>query len=315
MNKKINFDFLLIIFGFLFFCNSNILSQKENRKDLNLKGNVKSFKLIHKNFTVQRDSLVEFMPADNDPFWFKGFTDHSYLFDTRGQTLEYCTYDVDDAYVNLTKFFYDEKGKLIKQEFSSDRQKRGYLEFEYDERGRINCIIRSDENDNVTDIIFHLRDSHQSLPLYRSSNNIWVYDYDQNGKCIEEKSYSPSGKLVFRHIFFYDANQRVELMTSYDENNIQNLSIRYEYDKRGNVSQITNVTPVKYTKELISCDSLSNETTRTITETFLQDKNTIRNRFSNVYIYDDNLNWYKKYCFHNGKPSYMQERDIVYYTK
>ncbi len=315
MNKKINFDLLLFIFFLSFTVTINCYGQKENRDELNLKGEVKSFKLIHKNFIVTRDTLIEFMPADNDPFWFKGFTDYSYNFDRKGFTLEYRTYDVDDAYVNLTSFNYDEKGRLVKQEFSSDRQKRGYIEIEYDERGRVNCIIRSDEQDNVTDIIFHLREAYQSLPLYRSSNNIWVYDYDQNGKCTEEKSYSPSGKLIFRHVFFYDDKERVELMTSYDDTNTQNLSIRYEYDSIGNITQITNVTPVKFTKETIVSDSLSNEVLRVITETYLQDMKSVKNRFSNVYIYDDYNNWYKKYCFHNGTPSYMQERTIEYFGK
>ena len=75
-----------------------------------------------------------------------------------------------------------------------------------------------------------MRESHQRLPLYRSKNNIWVYDYEQQGRCSEERSYSPAGKLVFRHVFFNDLLDRVEIMTSYDQNNSQNIYVSYKYD-------------------------------------------------------------------------------------
>ena len=282
LNTLLKFLFITVFFSIGIYAHS----QKENLKELNLKGDVKYLKVINQNFKVMNDSIVEFMPADNDPFWFKGFTDISYSFDNNGYTQEYKTYDVDDAYVNLTQFIYDNNYRLVKQKFSSDKQNRGYLEIEYDERDRINCIVRTDENENVTDIIFHLREAHMRLPLYRSNNNIWVYNYDHDGKCIEEKSFSPSGKLVFRHIFFYDENDKVELMTSYDHNDIQNLSISYKYDSIGNVSQIINITPNKFVKEVIGVDTLSNEISREITELYFAENKKNRNLFVNIYIYD-----------------------------
>ena len=312
MRKKIVSSFLLIIFTFI---HISLYSQKENLRELNLKGQVKYMKTIHKNFFLKNDSIKEYMPEDNDPFWFRGYTDFSYNFDQNGYTKEFRTFDIDAAYVNLTKFTFDKDYKLIKQEFSSDNHKRGYLEIEYDDRDRINCIIRSDENDDVTDIIFHLRESHQRLPLYRSKNNIWVYNYDNNGLCIEEKSYTPAGKLVFRHVFFYNNNGKVELMTSYDHDNIQNLSVSYKYDSNGNVSQIVNITPTKFIKEVIKSDTLDNEISRNIIEKYFIDNKKIQNSFINIYLYDSNNNWYKKYCYYNNEPSYMQERKIEYYSR
>ena len=266
----------------------------------------------HKKFIVENDSLIEIDVADNDPFWFKGFIDDYYLFNKDGNTSEYQSYMHDDADVNRTIYGYDKHKNLTSQKFVSDRVPKGSMRFEYD-NDKIRCVIRYDERDSVTDKIYHIRDKYDEAPLNDGHNNIWLYTYDLNGLCREEKSIKPSGKTNFRHVFFYDDKNRKIRMISFDDNNQQNLSMGYNYDSNDKINRVISTSLKKFIRTDIEYDEFQNELLKRITEQDLASNIITESELKYVYEYDSNDNWIKCFCFLDEEPIYLQIRKIVYY--
>lgn len=302
-----------------------------NKEEANLKGEVRSIKTNHLKIQMEGDSIWGEIAEDSDPFWFKGYVDEAYSFDREGRTLEYHAYFTDDADDNKTQNIYNKNGILTEQRYFADRRKTGRITYDYDEEGRITLVTRYDEKDNITDLIYHLRNPHETLPLHRSSNNIWIYRYNAQGKCSEEKCLFPDGRTNFRHLFFYDQNGRQTQMISFDSQNNQQSSQSYRYTPNGKISSIRYVSPVKSRITNYWFDAEGNETKCHITETDLQEferqskatPNTQQQpeernfrsitETSSKYIYDDNGNWTERYVFLNGEPQFMQKREVIYW--
>lgn len=307
-------------------------AQWQNRSEANLKGSVRSVKLNHLKFMTEGDSIWGEKAPDNDPFWFKGYVDESYLFDRDGKTTEYHAYFTDDADDNKTQNIYDKEGKLREQRYFADRRKRGRILYDYDDEGRIILVTRYDEKDDITDLIFHLRTPHSALPLHRSKNNIWTYKYNDKGECIEEKCLFPNGKTNFRHLYFYDDRGRQIQIITFDGKNRQQSTQSYKYNKQGLISSIRYVSEIKSKISNYWFDAEGNEVRSQITEVDLQKLNpvltkmeeeTVRKRnlkeyhsvteTTNKYIYDDNGNWIERYFYVQDVPQFVQVRQIDYW--
>lgn len=320
-----------ITFLFLFLSVVEGNAQWLTRKEANLKGEVKNIKLNHLKIQMEGDSIWGEKVADNDPFWFKGYIDEAYSFDKEGRTLEYHAYFTDDADDNKTQNIYNKAGLLAEQRYFADRRKTGRITYDYDDEGRITLVTRYDEKDNITDLIYHLRNPHAPLPLHRSDNNIWIYRYDLEGRCTEEKCLFPDGSTNFRHLIFYDEAGRQSQMISFDSRNNQQSTQSYRYTPDGRIRSVRYVSPVKSRITNYWFDAEGNETKSQITETDLQEfekskKNTSTHttqldekNFRTVtqtvskYLYDENGNWTERYLFVNGEPQFMQQREINYW--
>ncbi|MEG1587349.1 MAG: hypothetical protein RR346_10790 [Bacteroidales bacterium] len=321
---------------------ASCFAQWANRKEANLQADVRMLKMIHMKIMTEGDSVWAEKAPDSDPFWFKGYVDEAYLFDREGRTTEYHAYFTDDADDNKTLNLYDKEGKLIEQRFYADRRKTGSMGYEYDNENRISTVIRYDETDNITDLIYHIRDPHAPIPLHKSKNNVWIYTFDLQGRCTEEKCLFPDGRTNFRHIFIYNEDGRQAQMISFDNNNKQQSTNSYRYDADGRVKSIHYVSPVKTTTTRYQFDEFGNETNCKIVESNLQkiDKSTLaglegavsayqlneetqayeKNKSlrmttetRSVYTYDEKGNWIERYFYINDIPQFMQKREITYW--
>lgn len=304
-------------------------AQWQNKEEANLKGKVRNVKLNHLKILMEEDSIWAEVAADNDPFWFNGYIDEAYSFDRDGRTLEYHAYFTDDADDNKTQNIYDKNGVLTEQRYFADRRKTGRIAYDYDINGKITLVTRYNEQDSITDLIFHLRDPHAPLPLYRSGNNIWIYRYDLQGKCTEEKCLFPDGRTSFRHLFFYDQNGRQTHMISFDGKNNQQSTQSYRYTDDGKIRSIRYLSPIKSRITNYSFDVEGNETKCEVIETDIQeferqaqanpekvpDEKDFRrvNITSSKYFYDENGNWTERYVWLNDEPKFMQQREITYW--
>lgn len=332
--------FLSVVF--LLLVVSNSFAQWQNLSEANLKGKVRLLKMTHMKINIAGDSVWAEKAADSDPFWFKGYVDEAYAFDKEGRTTEYHAYFTDDADDNKTVNLYDSAGRLSEQRFYADKRKAGRMSYEYDEEGRITSVTRYDENDNITDLIYHIRVPHAALPLHRSKNNIWIYSYDSQGRCTEEKCLFPDGRTNFRHLLFYDEAGRQSQMISFDSKNNQQSTNSYRYDEKGRIKAISYVSPVKISNTRYQFDEQGNEISCKITETNLQqldareladaetaissyqlnpeshsyEKNEslrMTTETSSRYVYDEEGNWVERYFYFNGEPQFMQKRELTYW--
>jgi YD repeat-containing protein len=277
------------------------------------------------------DSLYAEPAADNDPFWFNGYVDESYLFDRQGRTTEYHAYQTDDADDNKTLNRYDADGRLASQYFYGDRESRGHLAFSYDEAGRITAVTRFDARGDTADVIYHLRKPHEPIPLNRSKNNIWQYTYNPAGQVTEQTALFPDGRVNFRQVYFYDDRGRQTQVVTFDAAGQKQSSQSYRYNKQGLISSIRyvsglkmKITSYRYNPEgdeidmkqtevdlqALPADSLvSNQ--RLSAETL--GESTSLSHAESQYRYDDAGNWIERFYFLDGKPLFAQRREITYY--
>ncbi len=294
-------------------------AQYQNTQDGNLKGHVKSVKMIHQKVAMDGDSIWGENASDNDPFWFNGYVDTYYIFDSEGRTIEYHQYFTEDADDNKTLSRYDKSGLLKEQVFYSDKKKTGSMEFKHDSDGRITKVTRYDENGIETDCVHHIRKSFERLPVNKGHNNIWIYKYDSEGRCIEEKCLFPNGKINYRQIFFYDENGRQERMISFDHENIQNLSVSYQYDKKNRLNTIIRISPVKKSVTRYRYDMYDNVVYTRMREVDILSERGNEKKKDNCtessffYDYDDQDNWVQMIFSKDGQPEYIQKREIKYF--
>ncbi|MGL4292555.1 MAG: hypothetical protein ACRCSQ_03120 [Bacteroidales bacterium] len=320
----------------------HLFAQWATGKEGNLKGMVKSMKMSHLKIITLADSVWAEKAVDNDPFWFKGYIDEGYTFDKEGKTIEYHAYFTDDADDNMTRNIYDKSGRLIEQRYYADKRKTGSMTYEYNDEGKITFVTRYDENDKPSDMIFHIREAHASLPLHRSQNNIWIYTYDLNGTCKEEKCLFPDGRINFRHLFFYDEAGRQEKMVTFDGKNNQQSINSYKYDNDGRITSVRYLSNLKSTLTRFFFDDQGNEILCRIIDVDLQElpedawttqQTTLTGNTENlsdeelkklegsrkitetrsVYTYDEQGNWTERYFYVNDEPQYMQQRIYTYW--
>ncbi|MEG1617212.1 MAG: hypothetical protein RR202_12245 [Bacteroidales bacterium] len=296
-----------------------LYAQISNLKEGNLQGKVKSVKLNHRKVMVLGDSIWSESAADNDPFWFNGYIDTYFVFDREGRTSEYHTYFDADADDNKTLNIYNEEGLLKEQRFSADGRKNGSMKYKYDGKGRITEVVRYDAKGEETDRISHIREPHRRIPKGRGHNNIWVYNYDENDRCIEEKCLLPNGRISFRNIFFYDEEGRQTTSVFFDKDNIQNVTTSFDYDPQGRIKSIIKISPTKKLVTRYKYDEFNNiiyTRTREVdvpSERGKDEKEDRSSESSFVYQYDETGNWIQKIVYNNGVPEYIQEREITYY--
>lgn len=311
-------QFILIYILFSAFIGT-VRAQYSNLKDANLKGNVRSVKLVHMKPETDGDSIWAEIAPDNDPFWFNGYVDTYYVFDREGRTSEYHTYFTEDADDNKTVNIYDKEGLLKEQRFFSDGRKMGSMQYAYDSERRIIKVLRFDENGEETDCVYHIRHNFERLPVNKGHNNFWVYKYDNDGRCIEEKCLFPDGRVNYRHIFFYDEKGRQERVITFDKDNMQNVSTSYQYDSKGRLSSAIRISPVKKSVTRYKYDMQDNviyTRSRDVdipSQRETEKKKDVCSESSFFYDYDDNGNWTELIFLKDGTPEYIQQREIKYF--
>ena len=308
-------------------------AQWKTRTEGNLRGNVRSVKLNFLKLVSEGDSLVAVTAADNDPFWFAGYVEESYLFDRSGRTTEYHAYQTDAADDNKTLNRYDADGRLAEQYFYADRQPLGHLSFSYDDLGRITTVTRYDADGLPTDVIYHLRSPHDPVPLYQSKNNIWQYTYNPDGLCTEQTALYPDGRVNFRQVYFYDDRGRQTQVVSFDGDNRKQSSQSYRYNRQGQISSIRYVSGLKMKITNYRYNNEGDETDMRQTEIDLQtlpqdslqadvrlspeaiEHSSTLSHIESSYSYDAAGNWTERRCIVDGKPLFAQQRVITYWPK
>lgn len=310
-------NLLVILIGYLII--QPVQAQISNLKEGNLRGKVKSVKLIHQKVIRQNDSIYGQTPPDNDPFWFKGYVDTYTIFDTIGRTIEYHTYFEADADDNKTLNFYDTNGLLKEQHFFADNRKTGSIKYKYDNTQRITEVKRFNEKGKLTDYIRHIRKPVKKIPRNRGKNNLWLYNYDTDGKCIEEKCILPDNKIGFRHQFTYDDKGRQKQSIYHDNDNIQSVTTSFDYDTRGRVQSIIRIGPVEKSISRFKYDLYDNIVYKRVRMVDIpsqrgktqKEEHCTETQF--VFTYDQFGNWIQRIVIQNDIPEYIQVREISYY--
>ncbi|MBK7965387.1 MAG: hypothetical protein IPK10_08930 [Bacteroidetes bacterium] len=136
------------------------------------------------------------------------------------------------------RFSYDEKSNLIKEEdYDENDQLSGYVEIDYDEENRETYVSRFNENSKM---ISQLHTEYDALgrikrKIAKSSHvRITTFDYDEQGRVIEESLSDQNDFVISRTRLMYDDEGRISEETIYETDLTRSgrdthLTNRYEY--------------------------------------------------------------------------------------
>ena len=163
----------------------------------------------------------------------------------------------------------------------------------------------------------------------------WLYEYDNNGKLLNENCYCPdslftksvhqydeksndiqnatylsNGDLIFKFIFKYDNNGYKIEGNSYGADGKHINRYVHKYNESGNKIEwieysLSNINE----KRTFKYDSHNNEIERNI----YNSDGSLRDNFIYEYMYDNKFNWTKKIEYKNHIASTITERNIIYF--
>ena len=133
-----------------------------------------------------------------------------YEYDQDGRLIRKSGQDLEEPGTELPETYeYDAAGNLIKQiVWNEDGTMEGWREFTYDEEGR-ETQQKNFRPDGTLD---------QEMSLFT-----WEYEYDAQGRIIDEKEIAPSGGTVAHNTYEYDAQGGLRKKTD------ETYHITYEY--------------------------------------------------------------------------------------
>lgn len=298
----------------LLFCLSSLgcFSQMNRESSLiknNLKGKIQSIK----NSTYKAEEYNGVI--------IKG-TKTERLFDT-----QYSNYDIYyNTFGNITqRNNYDEVGEL----YSND-----YFFYDQDNRKIEQYKVDTKKNKTFQTKILYLENtieinSYELPPELKSFEKEY---YNNSGKITEKKEFDSNGLLQKITVFEYDKNNNLIKMSFKNEGGLVEKFVDYNYDTNGVI-----MAEKRFENELIISDKVTQyDNKKEITEktNFVTNTRTkfIRNRIGDIILeqfykpinylktttkydikYDDYGNWITRITNINNIPSYIQERNIIYY--
>jgi YD repeat-containing protein len=225
----------------------------------------------------------------------------------------------DTVKSSFLKIFYDDFGKIIKQEqtlggFSEtgDSWIVGSYECKYNLQGKLINITNFGRPFQKYE--YDDRDNLLKIQMYDSEEIFghWIYKYDEQGNQTERAGYLDES-FVERWIMKYDADGKIveEYMVEEEPDSIPAYIIKsYDYDFYGN---LTNLKFSEVGKEKISINKYTyNENGDIIEDDEKNDFQGTETTTSYKYIYDKNKNWIQKKESINGQLCRYIERKIEY---
>lgn len=272
---------ILITIGFLAFANHIYGQQKKTDLTvMNLSGKVKSLTEKQYNPAIKSGEIEK---AELSII-------RTYYFSETGLKKEEAEESENipgEKNIDKILYKYDNMDRLIEQDKMKNESPSGKEIYKYDNKGNlIEKDIYDFEGKISNKVIFKNNGIGQKLTesQYYSNGNLCCtdnYKYDSNGNMIEKSSI---GGLLSKIIFKYDNKNRMVENNTYlngkfsskftvKYDNYNNIIEQLNYDENGRV----------YMKRV------------------------------NKYEFDKNQNWTKNIEYYNDQPSYIAEREIIYY--
>ena len=221
----------------------------------------------------------------------------------------------DNSQLDRVVLTYKGKNLVEKKSFNSQDNPTDRTTYTYDPKGR----LKGEE-------------------MYLNTEYVQVrnqYEYDAENRKISETRYSKD-KMIYKTVFAYDGKNVTKKETTAPSGAIEYRE-KSSYDKKGNLLEryIVDSADKSVTHEVCNYDANSNPTSvkvdvnnvpqSEILYTYDGHGNVTAVKISNGkgesldsreygYEYDDQGNWTKKSVIINGKPSFVAERKISYFT-
>ncbi|GJM51020.1 sugar-binding protein [Capnocytophaga catalasegens] len=258
-------------------------------KDLNLKGNVKTFKLTPYKAV---DYFGKIIKGNKQDFW-NG--DVVIVFDQEGFKTETNRYNKIGQLSQKVIYKYDEQGKRTTRDvYNSFGKVQVKFLYVYDDKGN--------------------KVAYNSYSPTGELNDTYSYVNDEKGRILEELWTKSDKSFGSKYTYKYDpkTNHLIETCQyTKSETEIDNCT-RYKYNnKTGLITEIEiyNSENVLIRKTVISYDEKGNEKSL---KNFNKDGDFIDEK-EYSYVYDNNGNWIERTEYVNQFPKSIIEREITYY--
>jgi hypothetical protein len=311
-------------------------------QNLNLKGNVKSFKQTSYEAI---DKFGNITKGKRSTMFVNCALDEYNIFNTEGKIIEQNKYFSDgklgsrhtfkydinimertendfsrgDGDVAIYTYTYDDNKNVLESKINSEFGEvmhkysykydgRGNLLEKYDE-GKLWSNYKYDSKGNLIEIF--------SFDYAGRITNKFICKYYDNGNNLEkeELSYSGDGVIYSQKTEKYDINGKISIYIQ-TYNGILDCKVKFRYDKKGNLAE-------RFEYRLKQ-KNVSSEECLAFSEKFKYDSR--NNLIEKVTTYDDgsnstekfkfdkNNNWIEKITFSSDIPTYIIERHIEYYN-
>lgn len=235
----------------------------------------------HEKHTYLDDTTILFTIILDSNFNVKRKIKFKYNFNKKLVKELWYTSDKKNDYKMILKY---KKGKLVKQIDKDLNENYYYLSnYQYDNYGFINKIEEF-ENDSLTSICVFQNDSlgkKLKIETYNSNNKlkeIVTNEYNKFGNQTTLVKCNANNKIISKIVYTYDIETNLIEETEFLEDRTRYKQYNMMGDEILSVSEITKDEIIVYT-----------------------------------YIYDENNNWIEKITYYNGKPTVIEEREILYY--
>lgn len=293
-------------------CNS---SKKENDWDKNdIKGKVKSITEISYEAKDRFGKIEKISRKRKYDFIY----DYQKKYDIEGYMIENKEFNSDGSLKSKIIYKYDDMGKLIEgNENNSDGSfLKCYINI-YNDKG---VIIETNYYNTIGNIEtkytykYDKRGNKIETNEYNSDGNIetkYIYKYDDKGNKVEENKYNSDGILKTKYIFKYDnKGYLLEKNTFYSEGLETITKYDYQFDDIRNKIISKNYLYENYSYKVVDIFDKSGNEVETI---FYDEYEVITSHYTYEYEFDEQKNWIKKIEFKNQTPTYLLEREIVYF--
>jgi uncharacterized protein YcfL len=304
-------NLILILYVILFVsCSDSKKNPKTEKTDLQkseLNGNVKSIE----------EKYFEGAEKFGEPVKTKLKNITIVLFDKSGKFIENKTLYPDGSLKGMNTYKYNKNGKLIEDKWFQSEGLEMYHIYKYDKKGNniednhyesngkliAKTINKFDLNNNEVDSRVYVSNG----SLYRKT--LSKFD-DDNFKIQEEVSEFDGSRLVVikKESMENDERGNVIKENSYDEKGNLEYFYMYNYDEKDNKLEETfskeggNIKKTNKHNKLGHCFEGVE---------YLND--VLKDKFINVFQYDNKGNWVKRIHYNNGVISSIDERKIKYY--
>ena len=220
--------------------------------------------------------------------------------------------DEKDSFIS-----FNEKGNKIERiEYTSDGKTYEKLSYLYDDKGYDTIIYNEKDSHNLIAKYVHKYDEKGNLIERRhynpdgSNDNIYTYKYDENKNLVEYNWFKKDGNFGSKDIYKYDTKGNMLEDATYKSDERLEWKITYEYNDSGNcVEENTYKGSKFYIKYLKKFDDKGNQ----IEIDLCKEDGTPYRKYYQKYEYDKNGNWVMQTQFEKDKPTYIYERELVYF--
>ena len=286
---RIKFLLLLLVTGMQAVAQigSNTRESKNNLKEMNLYGKVKTFKITPYKLV---DYFGKITKGEKQEFW-RG--DVVIVFDEKGYKAENNTYNKVGQLSQKVIYKYDDKGKRLSRDlYNSYGKLQMKFLYVYDNKGS--------------------KTAYNSYSPTGELNDSYLYKNDDKGRMLEEIWIKKDKSFGSKYTYEYDKLGKLSRMCQYtiSENQVDNCT-SYKYDNNGRIAEIEiySGNNALSRRSVITYDDKGNE--KEIK--YYDGKGIFLEERSYTYKFDNNGNWVECIESINQFPKSFLEREITYY--